>query len=78
MATGATVIDTPEGIEAFRLLAIKGRLSLELKGLKFKPLPGHGSTNSYVKNTWGFKGSREKVYAAYCDMLRERGILPLS
>lgn len=70
-----TVIDTPQGIEAFNLLAIKGRLSLEMKGLKFKPLPGYGSTFSYVKKTYGLKGSKEKVYADYCTLLREKGVL---
>lgn len=70
-----TMIDTPEGIEAFRLLSIKGRLGLELAGLKCHPIPGHGSTFSFVKNTFGFKGSKQKVYDAYCTMLKERGIL---
>lgn len=40
-AQGDTVIDTPEGIEMARLLAIKGRLNLEMKGIKFK---GRGIT----------------------------------
>lgn len=70
-----TIVDTPEGIEAFRLLSIRGRLDLEMKGLKFRPLPGHGSTHSYVKNTWGFKGNRQSVYDQYIIMLVEKGVL---
>lgn len=65
-----TIIDTPEGIEAFRLLSIKGRLSLELKGLRFRI-----NTFPAVKREFGFKGNNQKVYDQYCAMLRERGIL---
>jgi hypothetical protein len=66
-----TMVDTPDGIEAFRLLAIKGRLSIELKGLKFKG----GSTFAYVKREFGFKGNKQSVYDQYVAMLVERGIL---
>ena len=65
------MIDTPEGIEAFRLLAIKGRLGMELKGLKFRG----GSTFAYVKRMFGFTGNRQKVYDQYIDMLKHRGVL---
>lgn len=68
---GDIIITTPEGIEAFRLLSIKGRLSLELKGLKARG----GSTFTYVKRQFGFKGSRQKVYDQYVQMLKDRGIL---
>lgn len=34
MSNEAIVIDTPEGIEVFRLLAVKGALNLEQVGLK--------------------------------------------
>jgi len=67
----ATVINTPEGISAFRLLSIRGRLELELSGLRFKG----GSTFVVVKREFNLKGSRQKVYDDYCAMLRERGIL---
>lgn len=71
----AIILDTPEGIEAFRLLSILGRLRLELKGFQFKRLPGHGSTFSYVKNTWGFKGNKQSVFDQYEAMLKEKGVL---
>lgn len=32
----ATVVDTPEGIELFRLLSMRGRLKLEMTGLRFR------------------------------------------
>jgi hypothetical protein len=66
------VFDTPDKIEAFRLLSIRGRLQLELKGIKFK---GSKSTFSYVKQEFGFKGQNVKVFEQYEAMLRERGIL---
>jgi hypothetical protein len=34
-----TVIDTPEGIAMFRLLSMRGRLRLEMRGLRFKGRP---------------------------------------
>ena len=64
------VIDTPEGIEAFRLLSIHGRLKLELRGLRFRI-----NTFSHVRKEFGFKGSRQRVFEQYETMLRERGIL---
>jgi hypothetical protein len=32
----AFVIDTPEGIELYRLLVLRGRLRLELQGFRFR------------------------------------------
>lgn len=65
------VIDTPEGIEAYRLLAIRGRLKLELKGIRFRG----GSTFAYVKREYGFKGRNASVLEQYEQMLREKGVL---
>ena len=65
----------PNGVEAFRLLSIHGRLKLELKGLKFRPIPGYGSTFSYIKRTYGFKGNKESVLEQYVKMLKEKGVL---
>lgn len=31
-----TIIDTPDGIEMFALLSMKGRLKLEIQGLRFR------------------------------------------
>ncbi len=62
------IIDT---VEVFRLLSIKGRLSLELKGMK----SSRGSTFAYVKREFNLKGRNQKVYDDYCNLLRERGIL---
>lgn len=64
------VIDTPEGIEAYRLLAIKARLKMEMRGIRFRR-----STFAAVRKEFGFKGNRAKVYDQYLDMLLERGLL---
>jgi hypothetical protein len=53
----AIMIDTPEGIEAYRILALKGALKLEIAGMK-----GRGrSAYSILKSEFGFKGSRQSV-----------------
>jgi hypothetical protein len=65
------VCDTPEKIEAFRLLALKGALSLEVKGLKRRGR----SALSIVKAEFGLKGTAKTVLPQFEAILRERGIL---
>lgn len=65
-----TIIETPEGIEAFRLLSCYERMKLELRGLRFRI-----NTFPAIKREFGFKGSNAKVLEQYEAMLRERGIL---
>ena len=65
------VCNTPEQIAAFRLLSIRGRLKLELKGLRFRGR----STFSIVKAEFGFKGNNAKVLEQFEAMLKERGIV---
>lgn len=67
---GGIMVDTPEGIEAFRLLSIHGRLKMEMVGLRFRV-----ATFPAVRKQFGFKGSRQQVFDAYEAMLRERGLL---
>jgi len=63
---GTMIIDTKEDINMFRLLAIKGRLKMELGGLKFRT-----STHAMVKREFGFKGNRQKVYDQFCEMVEK-------
>ncbi len=66
------VVLTGDGIKVFRLLSLRGMLSLELKGLH----RSHGpSAYVVIKKEFNLKGSRQKVYDAYCTLLREKGIL---
>lgn len=58
--------ETKSGIADARVLALKGALSLELKGMKRRGR----SAYSIVKEEFGFRGNRQKVYdqlKEYCD-----------
>ena len=51
-------LDTPDQINAFRILRLKGALKLETKGMRMS----RGRTAySLVKEEFGFKGSKQKV-----------------
>ena len=65
------ILTKPHQIEAYRLLAIKARLGLELKGLKFSGR----STFAIVKEEFKLKGSRQSVYDQYIILLHEKRIL---
>jgi hypothetical protein len=65
------VIDTPEGIEAYRLLVMYHRMRMEERGLRFKI-----STFAAARRELGMtpRAPRAKVLAAWEAMLREKGI----
>jgi len=51
------MIDTPEGIEFYRLASLKGQLKMEMVGLK-----GRGpSAYSVLKSVYKLKGNRQSV-----------------
>lgn len=52
-----TVIDTPEGIRIARLMALKGALKLEMKGMR----RSRGRSAYSILKEMGYKGSREEV-----------------
>jgi len=52
------VCQTPESIAMFRLLSLKGRLKLEVLGLRSRI-----STYAVVKREFGFKGNKKAVLA---------------
>ncbi len=64
------IVITGEGIEIYRLLALRGALKLEVLGMK-------GRVNAFkmVKELTGLKGTKAAVLAAYENLLREAGIL---
>lgn len=66
------VCDTPDKINAFRLLALKGALGLEVKGLRRSRGP---SALSMVKREFGFKGSAASVLEQFKAHLKEIGVL---
>jgi len=65
------IADTPEKVNAFRLLALKGALKLETLGMKSR---GY-SAYKIVKEEFGFKGDKKKVYDLYVQHLKDVGIL---
>jgi len=66
------VCDTPDKIHMFSLLSMKGRLKLEMKGLRFKPIQGQ-STASVVKKMFGLKkGCRNEKALAMLEAEIER------
>lgn len=64
------IADTPEKVNAFRLLALKGALKLEVLGMK-----GRVNTYTTIKKEFGFKGNKQKVYDLYVQHLKDIGVL---
>ena len=58
---GGVCITGKDDMALYRLCVLKGRLKLELVGLKFRQ-----STYALVKREFGLKGSRQKVYEQFC------------
>lgn len=71
MTNEMIVCDTPETISAFQMLAWRGRLKIELAGMRFKG----GSTFAFIKAKFGLKGNKESVLFQYENLLRGRGII---
>lgn len=62
------VANTPEQIELFRLLAMRGALKLELVGMKRRGQ----SVYSLIKEEFGFKGNKQKVFDQFELFIKER------
>lgn len=69
--TGTIICDTPESIQAFRLLALRGRLQLEVKGLRFR-VPTAPAVRAACGST---QRSKVKLLEEYETWLRMKGIL---
>ena len=66
------IVDTPDGIRAFRLLALRGALSLECMGLKRRGRPA----SVIVRETMGSTTRPKfKLLAEYEQWLRDQGVL---
>ena len=65
------MLDTPEQIQMARYLTMRSGLKLEVQGLRLTR-----GVNCYkmVKDTFGFKGSKQKVLDQFEDLLREAGV----
>lgn len=65
------IADTPEMIDAFMLLRLKGALTLEAAGMKGR---GH-SAYAMIKRQFGLRGSKAAVLMQYTKLLQDKGIL---
>ena len=61
-------VSTPEGIEFYRLCALRGALRLEILGMKRRGK----SAYSVVKQEFGFKGNKQKVFDQLNDLIEEK------
>jgi len=66
-STGAMSI-TGDGISLYRLLALRSALSMEMKGLR---MSRRFSAYATIKREFGLKGSREKVYQQFSQLVDE-------
>jgi hypothetical protein len=62
MTDEAIVCDTPDKIRFFSLLSMRGRLKLEMKGIRFKPVRGQ-STAMVVKKMFGLNPHARRATA---------------
>lgn len=65
------ICNTPESINAFRLLTLRGALKLEVLGMKRRG----PSALSIVKREFGFKGNAKSVSEQFAAFLRGQKIL---
>lgn len=66
------VIDTPEGIEAYRMLTLRRGLILEINtGLK---LSRGRSCYAIIKSEYGLRGNKANVLAQFEAILTEAGV----
>ena len=65
------MLDTPEQIEMARYLTMRSGLKLEIQGLR---LTRGVSCYKMIKDTFGLKGSKQKVLDQFEDLLREAGV----
>ena len=65
------ILNTPNQIDAFRLLTLRGALRLEVMGMK-----RHGrSAYAIVKDEFDLKGSTQKVFDQFTEILQENDIM---
>ncbi len=60
------VVLTGDGIKFYELVQMRGRLSLEIKGLKSRGR----SASSHIRNKWGIRGNRTKQLAVLDEHIK--------
>lgn len=71
MSNEHIMLDTPDAIQAYFLLARRGALKLEIAGMRHS----RGSVYAFIKREYGFKGNKQRVLDQYENYLREIGVL---
>tara|TARA_R100000231_G_scaffold37157_1_gene32573 strand:+ start:3756 stop:3974 length:219 start_codon:yes stop_codon:yes gene_type:complete len=68
---GMICLDTPEQIQMARYLTMRSGLKLEIQGLRLSR-----GVNCYkmIKDTFGLKGSKQKVLEQFEQLLTEAGV----
>ena len=64
----ATVIDTPEKIDLYRMHVLHKMLKLEMLGIKMNK-GGQPTAYSAIKKEYNLKGSRQKVWDIFKEMI---------
>lgn len=64
----ATVLETPNQIAGATMLIQRQALKLECKGMK---LSRGRSAYAVIKETYGFKGSKESVFKQFTDHIKK-------
>lgn len=67
----AIMLDTPEQIQMARYLTMRSGLKLEIQGMR---LTRGVSCYKMIKDTFGLKGSKQKVLDQFEAMLEDAGI----
>jgi hypothetical protein len=62
------VLDTPEQINSYRMICLEKGLKLELKGLR---LTRGRTCYSIIKEEFGLKGNKQRVYDQFTKMMEE-------
>jgi len=68
---GMINLDTPEQIQMARYLTMRSGLKLEIQGLR---LTRGVSCYKMIKDTFGLKGSKQKVLDQFDTLLKEAGV----
>ena len=65
------MLDKPEQIQMARYLTMRSGLKLEIQGMR---LTRGVSCYKLIKDTFGLKGSKQKVLDQFEDLLRKAGV----
>ena len=64
-----TIADTPEQIELYRMHVLHKMLKLEMLGVKMNK-GGQPTAYSAIKKEYNLKGSRQKVYDTFTEIIK--------